>query len=98
MKARRKILPVPFSILGEILRGEVEFIDLPRDAEIVGVNPITMFHMAEFVVESKTYPSLNEGDIYPRENALLRAVQKPIDITCRTPPAAKSQPGEAYRK
>jgi len=70
---RRRIIPISFDNLAQLLKGEIKIIEgMPADAEIVTVNPITMFAMAEIVIESESFEPLNPGDVIPRADLLLR--------------------------
>jgi hypothetical protein len=72
---RRRIIAMPFDALAQLLKGEIKVIEgMPADAEIVTVNPITMFAMAEIVIESESFEPLNPGDVIPRADWLLQTV------------------------
>ena len=74
-RGRRRIIPISFDALAGILRGEVKIIEgMPADAEIIAVNPITMFSTAEIVVESESFEPLKQGEEIPRVNPLLQRI------------------------
>lgn len=72
LHGRRRILPIEFGTLVEVLRGRVKILEgLPADARIVGIQQISRFDMIEFVIESAEFPKLRQGDAIEHRPPLL---------------------------
>jgi hypothetical protein len=80
LHGRRRILPIEFETIVAIMQGRIAIQEgLPRDARIVGVQPLTMFNMIEFAIESSEFRRLRPGEMMERVLPICHAIE-PRDL------------------
>jgi hypothetical protein len=85
MCGRRSIVAIEFDTLADVLAGRVAVENFPKDGVIVGIQQISMFQVAEIVVESADFPKLNPGEMIPRGHMLLRRLDANHCGVCKAP-------------